>query len=401
MVPFANICPKLAKDECRSIYFSGTAKGSPAEEFALFESYCEEEGCDCRRVLLTVASRNGIEATISFALDPDDDMPGPFLDPINKQGPRAKELLSFVREVVLTDPEYVARLERHYTITKDIIAGRLRPEDAPPSPRLERPIEFSIPPADRTPRNANRVVEAELVGMAFDIHQAVHDEYGECDEDLAAEYREELGNRFAASPEAQPLLESGSGLGWADSMMYYGIVYFGETPPSLSAGNVSEVVFEIFPRKVSMDADQAGEVIAELRAFWRFLQREYQLKNAARILELLGPGAEERLHDELNDPANFGMAKSFFTAGQKAGFDMTTQAGLNEFMLVYNVRILANRGSIAQPISPPNPFRRQNSLNEVELTAQFGNRSERRAAERAKLREDKKRQRLAKRQNRR
>ena len=169
----------------------------------------------------------------------------------------------------------------------------------------------------------------------------------------------------------------------------------------MSARDVDEIVFEIFPRKVSMEAEQAGEVIAELCAFWRFLQREYQLQNAARILELLGPGAEERLHDALDDPENFGMAKSFFMAGQKAGFDMRSEAGLAEFMLAYNARILSNRGAVSRPMSPPERSRPLNSFAENELAMQFGNREERRAAERAKLREDKKRQRQAKRQNRR
>ncbi len=405
MVPFANICPKLANDECRAFHLVGnaTARDTPSEEYALFESYCTDKGCDCRRVVLTVASRKGIEATINFAFDPNDKMRGPFLDPLNKQGPNAKELLSFVRDSVLSDPEYVARLERHYTITKDIIAGRLRPEDAPPSPRLERLTEVSTPPAiqEQRKRSQAQAGEPELVGLPFDIYQTVFDEYGEYDEDRASDYREQLESLFADSPEAQPLLESGSDLGWAETMMHYGIVYRGETPPGMSASSVAEVVFEIFPRKVSMDADQAGEVIAELRAFWQFMQRQYRLKNAARILELLGPGAEERLHDELDDPANFGMAKSFFMAGKTAGFDMTSKAGLAEFMLAYNAGILGNRGSVGRPLSPQEPPGRLSMFADDERLSQFGNRSERRAAERDKLREDKKRKRQAKRRNRR
>jgi hypothetical protein len=95
------------------------------------------------------------------------------------------------------------------------------------------------------------------------------------------------------------------------------------------------------------------------------------------------------------------MAKSFFMAGQKGGFDMTTEAGLAEFMRVYNAGVLSNRGSVGRPASPQEPSRRLSMFADGEPTTQFGNRAERRAAERVKLREDKKRQRQAKRQNRR
>ncbi len=38
----------------------------------------------------------------------------------------------------------------------------------------------------------------------------------------------------------------------------------------------------------------------------------------------------------MNDPANFGMAKSFFMSGQSAGFDMMTEEGLKTFMHAFN-----------------------------------------------------------------
>ena len=37
------------------------------------------------------------------------------------------------------------------------------------------------------------------------------------------------------------------------------------------------------------------------------------------------------------------MAKSFFMIGQAAGFDMSSQEGMNAFMLEYNERLLAGQ----------------------------------------------------------
>ncbi len=95
---------------------------------------------------------------------------------------------------------------------------------------------------------------------------------------------------------------------------------------------------------MSTEADSAASIVAELRAFWAFVQREYGLANARKILDSLTDAAEKRLHAELADPRNYGMAKSFFMQGQKAGFDMTTQEGLDEFMAVYKANLLLNRG---------------------------------------------------------
>ena len=181
----------------------------------------------------------------------------------------------------------------------------------------------------------------------FDIHQKVSTRDGELDERKVGDYIEGLMEEFAASPEAKPLVDSEDGIGWAATMMEYALDYLGSTPPRMSLGDFNEVVFDLFPRKVSTDPESAPAIVNELRAFWQFLRRQYGLRNADRILAALGSDAGERLRQKLADPSNYGMAKSFFMLGQQAGFDMTTQEGLNEFMLAYNSGLAARR------LSPP------------------------------------------------
>ena len=43
-----------------------------------------------------------------------------------------------------------------------------------------------------------------------------------------------------------------------------------------------------------------------------------------------------RLETELSDTSNYGMAKSMIMSGHKAGYDMSSEAGLAEFMMAYN-----------------------------------------------------------------
>lgn len=164
--------------------------------------------------------------------------------------------------------------------------------------------------------------------MAFNIHEKVVDRYGELDEKKAAKYRKQLIDLFVESPEAQALIDEGIRLSWADMMMDYGFSYILATPAQMTPDNLREILFDIFPRKVSAEPDEAPDIIRELQAFWKFLQREYQLENAAACLKVLDDKAVRTLQEEMSNPANFGMAKSFFMMGKARGFDMYTQEGL-------------------------------------------------------------------------
>lgn len=67
----------------------------------------------------------------------------------------------------------------------------------------------------------------------------------------------------------------------------YGFAYLGASPVQMRCSSVQERLLGIFPRKVGVDADEAGEVVLALRQFWLFLQRQYGLPNAAKIINLL------------------------------------------------------------------------------------------------------------------
>ena len=390
MVPFGQICPKLAFDECRMLIVPPGHKSSnlPPDRYDLEESYCIEPDCDCRRVMLNVTSvsQKRLEAVISFGFDADDPDRGPFLDPLNQQGRYAPALLDIVRQTVLTDPQYVQRLERHYNIVKEIIAGRLRPEAAltflgPTVVGAGNPPKYEAEPAD-----------ASVERKPFDIHRQVFDEDGEADERKVQEYIDGLMNEFIDSPEAEPIFKAGRRLGWAVTMMGYGFSHLGVAPVSMTLAEFQEVVFEIIPRKVSVDAESAEVIVTELRAFWQFVQSRYRLSNAATILRDLDSDAVSRLHDELDSPANFGMAKSFFMAGNKAGIDMTTQEGLNKFMLAYNAGLRAGERPNRR-MALPSEKRDLSILGDDSFTAESGNRADRRAAKRAQRRGTKKQQR--------
>jgi hypothetical protein len=175
--------------------------------------------------------------------------------------------------------------------------------------------------------------------MSFDINEAVFDSKGAYQEEKAVRYEEALMNQFAASPEGQAIKERGTELGWARALIHYAITYPGVTPPAMTTGDLEEVVFDLFPRKVITERGDGAEIIQELQAFWRFLQRVYQLPQARQMLARLTPQAARRLERELQEPVNFGMAKSFVLMGQEAGFDMESPEGMRAWVEAYNATV--------------------------------------------------------------
>lgn len=103
----------------------------PAGDYGFLEFYCDEPGCDCRRVMFYVVSPNskGPLAVIVYGWenvsfykkwfrgdDPEvkQELKGPALNTLSPQSKLAPELLKLVKNVLLKDFRYVERLERHY-----------------------------------------------------------------------------------------------------------------------------------------------------------------------------------------------------------------------------------------------------------------------------------------------
>ena len=135
MIPFHLQVPDPGLSEIRSIELHPSGGSSLSGEFAFFELYCADTECDCRRVVISVVNRESPRspaATINFGWESlsfyaakfDDDahvareITEARLDPLNTQSRYAEELLKLFRTVFAPDPEYVARLKRHYKLFK-------------------------------------------------------------------------------------------------------------------------------------------------------------------------------------------------------------------------------------------------------------------------------------------
>jgi hypothetical protein len=138
-----NLFPEIADKETRSITILAdeSETGLPAGDYAFCEMFCDEPGCDCRRVFFYVIAsfREGPEAVIAWGWEAqdfyvkwmgDDDpqmidaIKGPCLNIGSPQSELAKPLLVLVREVLLQDKAYVERIKRHYQLFRSKIDGK-------------------------------------------------------------------------------------------------------------------------------------------------------------------------------------------------------------------------------------------------------------------------------------
>jgi hypothetical protein len=150
----------------------------------------------------------------------------------------------------------------------------------------------------------------------------------DADRAALAELEQDLAGAFLLSPEAAAL----------DSMSSYEQLFelartgFGRTALSLEAAQLAMLVFEVLPRKVMLEAEDAAPVVADLRLFYAFLDRVFALPQARACLEILGEGAAEKLAESIASGEHFTREKAILLEGTKAGFDMYTPEGIQAYV---------------------------------------------------------------------
>src|SRR4051812_14426302 len=164
MTPFILRFPGLGKRETRVATLP--AEGDlPEEEYAFLEYYCDEPGCDCRRVVIRVVERsspNEFLATMNYGWEKPGyyvkwmgspglarDAAGLTLDPMFPQSDLAPDLMGLF-EKILEDPAYVERLKRHYAMFKGM--GPSHSRDWASHARAERAKRPRLEPRSRRKR---------------------------------------------------------------------------------------------------------------------------------------------------------------------------------------------------------------------------------------------------------
>ena len=142
MTPFVERFPEVGPRETRSVTVP-QGKDLPPGEYGFLELYCDEPGCDCRRVMIDVlrpeTGWSKIWATIGYGWESVDyyerwsragsdpvEMKGPYLDTLNPQTEYSPALLDLFR-FLIRSPDYVERFKRHYRMFRAAVeAGRIK-----------------------------------------------------------------------------------------------------------------------------------------------------------------------------------------------------------------------------------------------------------------------------------
>ncbi len=139
--PFHQYFPEIAENETRSFsMYEKSETEIPAGRYFLIESYCNEPGCDCRRVFLSVNPKGSDElpAVIAYGWEKNKyyakwygendsevikGLKGPTLNLSSPQSGLAPEFLEVVK-FILKDKQYVDRLKRHYELFREAIENK-------------------------------------------------------------------------------------------------------------------------------------------------------------------------------------------------------------------------------------------------------------------------------------
>ncbi len=134
---FHDLFPALAERETRCITVISRSKLElPPGDYFFQEMFCNDQGCDCRRVFFFVVSsvKKDVEAVVAWGWekpefyakwlghdDPHDvaELKGPILNLGSPQTALAPAILDLARNLLLRDPDHVARIKRHYRLFRD------------------------------------------------------------------------------------------------------------------------------------------------------------------------------------------------------------------------------------------------------------------------------------------
>lgn len=141
---FHELFPEIGMAETRSIAVltDDGESGLPPGDYGFCEMFCNERGCDCRRVFFYVMASFSDEpqAVIAWGWEPrefyakwlhgDDDpavldeLVGPCLNLGSSATELAPGILRLVCNVLLADEEYVERVKRHYWLFRARVDGK-------------------------------------------------------------------------------------------------------------------------------------------------------------------------------------------------------------------------------------------------------------------------------------
>lgn len=202
--------------------------------------------------------------------------------------------------------------------------------------------------------------------MSFDIDEHFFDfETFTFNEKRAEKYETKLLKLFKESPEAKAHLQSDTvaTLSWTEVFLDYVIFEENIMLRYVRQSDVRNVLYQVFPHHILVKPDEAAQIVAELRAFWEFLKRKYELQSADKVLKVLNEkNIVKRLKRELSDTSKYGMAKTILMPGIEAGLDVTDEVAMQAYVEDYNRKIAAEIEAIQNTPVPEKVLKKRDEI---------------------------------------
>lgn len=215
-------------------------------------------------------------------------------------------------------------------------------------------LEMPASPVGSFP--SNRYVGVENNGNEHCVSEHDDTRDDELTDEQQADYLKQTTQAFAQSPEGQCVIDRLGACSWIDSLLNFGLSYRGEIDKEMDVDSIEDFLFDYAPRKMVVEADCAADIVFELLRFWEFQEREHQHPQAASIIRyLLSSGIDLEFQRALAEPDNYGPAKSLFMDGLAAGYDMSCEEGISQYVDACTDAFLRARPGRFPPtmVSPP------------------------------------------------
>ena len=145
--------------------------------------------------------------------------------------------------------------------------------------------------------NKGSVTDVERTGRLPTALSALEARGDEIDDDARRSLEGALIDRFLASPEGKSVTATGA----PRLVVDIAAKYFGMTVADVTADDLVEILFTLFPATVSAEPSEARGLIEELRAFYEYLAREVAHPHAEACLHMLAGDTVSNFEQALSD----------------------------------------------------------------------------------------------------
>lgn len=189
-----------------------------------------------------------------------------------------------------------------------------------------------------------------LMGQLMTIGRASDD----VDPDVVMPLNSRLMDDYFQSKERRALGDNPAHI--VELVLDFATGYMNATVATLQVSELLDILYDIVPRKVAVGPEDAADIIADVRAFYLYLKRVHGLWQAQPCLEALTDEAAHELAEALEDTSNSGFGKAIIAQAGSAGIDISTPAGIEQFMAAVNTGDIDPFGSAVPPSMPLGGF---------------------------------------------